>query len=45
MNYEIEFINILRDYCLLQHVTCPIRIRGSDTPHVFDLVISNDVYL
>lgn len=32
--FENDFINILRDFYILQHVSCPTRIRGSDTPHV-----------
>ena len=35
---EIDFTNILRDFYLLQHVSCPTRTRGSDTPHILDLV-------
>jgi len=39
--YEVEFINMLREFYLLQHLTCPTRARGSDTPHTLDLVITN----
>jgi hypothetical protein len=43
--FEIDFINVLRDFYLLQHVSCPSRFRGADTPHVLDLVISNDSFV
>jgi len=42
---EIGFINMLRDFHLLQHVSFPTRFRGADTPHVLDLVISNDSFV
>ena len=42
---EIDFINILRDFYLLQHASCPTRTRGSDTPHILDLVLSNDSFI
>ena len=43
--FETDFVNELRDFYLLQHVSCPTRTRGSDTPHVLDLVISNDSFI
>ena len=36
------FIDVLRDNMLLQHVNIPTRARGSDNPHILDLVITND---
>ena len=36
-----EFINVLRDNLLLQHVDFPTRGRGLDSPHILDLVITN----
>jgi len=29
---EIDFINMLRDFYLLQYVSWPTRFRGADTP-------------
>jgi len=43
--FEIDFLNILRSFYLLQHVSCPTRFRGSDTLHILDLVISNDSFI
>jgi len=37
---SFEFINVLRDNLLLQHVDFPTRGRGSDSPHILDLVIT-----
>jgi len=45
MQLEIDVINILRDFYLLQHVSFPTRFRGADTPHVLDLLISNDSFV
>ena len=36
-----KFIECLRDDFLFQHVNNPTRGRGSDTPHLLDLVITN----
>ena len=36
-----EFIHVLRDNLLFQHVDFPTRGRGLDSPHVLDLVITN----
>ena len=33
-----EFINVLRDIFLLQHIDLPTRCRGQDNPHILDLV-------
>jgi hypothetical protein len=38
---EYKFIECLRDNLLLQHVMEPTRSRGTDTPHLLDLIISN----
>ena len=43
--YEVDFINTLRDFYLYQHVTSPTRARGTDTPHILDLVISNESFI
>ena len=43
--FETDFINVLKEYYLLQHVSCPTRTIGSDTPHILDLVISNDSFI
>ena len=42
---EIDFISKLRDFYLLQHVNSPTRVRGADTPHILDLVITNDSFI
>ena len=36
-----KFINCLNKNFLLQHVFSPTRVRGSHTPHILDLVITN----
>ena len=38
---ELEFINLLQDNFLIQHVTFPTRARGNDDPHILDLIITN----
>lgn len=40
-----DFIEVLRDNFLIQNITIPTRARGSDTPHILDLVISNDNFI
>ena len=42
LNNENKFIECLRDNFLHQHVTTPTRGRGSDTPNLLDLVMTND---
>ena len=36
------FLNTLHKLLLLQHVNFPTRARGTDTPHLLDLVITDD---
>ena len=36
------FIDTLNDLFLYQHVTEPTRYRAGSTPHILDLVISNE---
>jgi len=36
---EMKFVNTLGENSLLQHVVSPTRQRGSDAPHILDLVI------
>ena len=43
--YELEFINMLQEKFLLQHVNFPTRARGTHDPHTLDLVISNDDFI
>ena len=38
---EMAFVNSLRENLLLQHVVSPTRQRGTDTPHILDLVLSS----
>jgi len=42
---EMRFVNSIRENSLYQHVVYPTRQRGSDTPHILDLVISSDNFL
>ena len=42
---EMEFLNILNDNFLIQHIDTPTRHRGKDNPHVLDLVITNDDFV
>jgi len=42
---ENLFLSNLRDNFLLQHVHTPTRARGSQTPHILDLVITKDEIL
>jgi hypothetical protein len=42
---EIMFLRNLRNNFLQQHVMEPTRQRGSDTPHILDLVITNDQFI
>lgn len=38
---ESRFVKWLQDNFLFQHVNKPTRCRGTDTPHILDLVITN----
>ena len=40
--FDRDFIDVLQDNFLIQTVNLPTRLRGQDTPHILDLVISND---
>ena len=42
---ENLFLSNLRDNFLFQHVHTPTRARGSQTPHILDLVITKDEIL
>ena len=39
---EDTFIETLENYFLLHHILSPTRCRGNTTPHILDLVISNE---
>ncbi|MES9971492.1 MAG: reverse transcriptase family protein, partial [Candidatus Thiodiazotropha sp.] len=41
-HHEYEFIECLRDNFLFQHVVEPTRFRENQTPHILDLIITND---
>ena len=41
LSSESNFISCLRNNFLIQHVILPTRCRGSQTPHVLDLCITN----
>ena len=40
-----KFINCLQKNFLQQHVFSPTRVRGSQIPHILDLVITNDNFV
>ena len=42
---ENKFIDTLRKNSLNQHIKRATRARGKDTPHLLDLVISNDYFV
>lgn len=42
MSLDNRFVNCIQNGLLSQHVLEPTRWRGNDTPHVLDLVISNN---
>ena len=42
---EAKFLMCLRENLYLQHVTMATRARGLDTPHLLDLVLSNDPFV
>ena len=41
-DYNHKFIECVRDCYLFQHILEPTRKRGNDTPHVLDLVFTNE---
>ena len=40
-----NFVETLRDNFLIQNVKLPTRARGSDTPHILDLVLTNENFI
>ena len=42
---EMDFIETLNDNFLSQHVHHPTRARGHDTPHILDLVVTNEDFI
>lgn len=40
--HEYKFIQKLQDIFLFQHINQPTRWRGSDNPHILDLIITKD---
>jgi len=42
---EMAFVSSLREHLLMQHVVNPTRQRGSDTPHILDLVITSEDFI
>jgi len=42
---EMAFVSVLRENTLMQHVVNPTRQRGSDTPHILDLVITSEDFV
>lgn len=41
---SLILLKAIRDNFLTQHIDTPTRARGSDTPHILDLVISNNPF-
>ena len=41
--YDQEFLDCIQNNDLFQFIDHPIRCRGLDTPHVLNLVLSNDL--
>ena len=39
---ESKFIDCIQDNLLTQHIDRPTRVRGTDTPHILDLILTND---
>jgi len=44
-NGSTAFLNTLHKLLLLQHVNFATRARGTDTPHLLDLVITDDNFI
>ena len=44
-NIEGKFVECLRKNFLIQHINTPTRVRGTDTPRVLDLVITDEYYI
>ena len=42
---ELAFVSTLRENLLMQHVVNPTRHRGSDTPHILDLITTSDDFI
>ena len=42
---ELEFIETIRDCFWIQNIVEPTRVRKDDTPHILDLVFTNDDYI
>ena len=45
LSKDNRFLASLRNNLLLQHVNFPTRARGQQTPHLLDLVITNDEFV
>ena len=41
--YEQQFLKCIQENYLFQYVNKPTRCRGKDTPHIPDLILSNDL--
>ena len=42
---SLTLLKTIRDNFLTQHIDTPTRARGKDTPHILDLVISNNPFI
>ena len=41
-SFESQFLNVVDDYFLYQHIDQPTRSRGTDNPSLLDLVLTNE---
>ena len=42
---SLNLIKAIRDNFLTQHIDSPTRARGADTPHILDLVLTNNSFI
>jgi len=45
IDIEGKFVDCLRKNFLIQHINTPTRVKGTDTPHVLDLVITDEYFI
>jgi hypothetical protein len=41
-SHEYKFVETIQDNFLYQHTRKPTRRRGTDTPHILDLIVANE---
>ncbi len=42
LSEEHKFLECIQNNYLTQHITRPTRVRGTDTPHILDLILTDD---